>query len=30
MISSKYYMLPVIATVVVFIWMIALIMLTPA
>ncbi len=29
MISSKYYMLPLTATVVVFIWMIVLIMLTP-
>jgi hypothetical protein len=30
MISAKFYMLPLVMTIVVFVWIIALIMLTPA
>ncbi len=30
MISARFYMLPLVATIAVFIWIIALILLTPA
>ena len=30
MISAKFYMLPLVMTILVFVWIIALIMLTPA